>query len=556
MPKTCKVALRLVILMLAGALLHSEAAEAQSSVAEPVRKVNAVCGNCHHEIFREYLETFMANASGVANDRIYKGSFQHEPSGVDYKIFEEDGSLWLSYLRPGDPDVQGKHKLEYFLGSGHLGLTYLYSLNEYFIESPIAYYANANAFDMKPGLTDFRALPPALPMTSGCMRCHMSGVQREDAGTLNHFSKTPFLQAGIACERCHGDTARHVATAGKAAVVNPMKLDAERRDSVCISCHLEGDTHIEHAGRRALDYKPGDRISDYVSYFVYASDKITSRGVSEIEELAQSQCKKMSGDKMSCMSCHDAHYSPPPEKRAQFYRQKCLSCHMEPRFAATHFSNTPDCTSCHMPKAKAEKMPHIAWTDHRLRKHYEEPAISFDADTASELVPFLKESADPRDLALAYYDVVAGGNIAESPRAWSLLSSIRQTHPQDVPVLAALGYLTQLKGNTEDAIEIYRQALKLDPLNLTATNNLAILLARSGRLKEAETLWKQTFEINETSEEPGINLASAQCMLGEKEASLLTLKRVLFYSPDEKIARQRLKDIESGKEACRARVAR
>ena len=116
--------------------------------------------------------------------------------------------------------------------------------------------------------------------------------------------------------------------------------------------------------------------------------------------------------------------------------------------------------------------------------------------------------------------------------------------------------MTQLKGNTEDAIEIYRQALKLDPLNLTATNNLAILLARSGRLKEAETLWKQTFEINETSEEPGINLASAQCMLGEKEASLLTLKRVLFYSPDEKIARQRLKDIESGKEACRARVAR
>jgi hypothetical protein len=45
-------------------------------------------------------------------------------------------------------------------------------------------------------------------------------------------------------------------------------------------------------------------------------------------------------------------------------------------------------------------------------------------------------------------------------------------------------------------------------------------------------------------------------MLGEKEASLLTLKRVLFYSPDEKIARQRLKDIESGKETCRARVAR
>jgi predicted CXXCH cytochrome family protein len=560
MPKIFQVASGLVILMLAGALL-SKSSRAQSSAAEPihaepVRKADAVCGNCHEKIFREYLVTFMANASGLANDRIYTGSLEHRASGIEYKISEEDGSLWLSYLRRGDPDVQGKHKLEYFLGSGHLGLTYLYSLNGYFIESPIAYYANAKGFDMKPGLTDFRALPPSLPMTSGCMRCHMTGVQREDAGTLNHFSKTPFLQAGITCESCHGDSARHVSTAGKADVVNPMKLDAERRDSVCISCHLEGDSHIEHAGRSALDYKPGDRISDYVSYFVYASDKITSRGVSEIEELAQSQCKKMSGDKMSCMSCHDPHYSPPPAKRAEFYRQKCLACHMEPKFAETHFSSTPDCTSCHMPKAKAEKMPHIAWTDHRLRQRYEQPAIAFDPDTAPELVPFQKESADPRDLALAYYDVVAGGNTAESPRAWSLLSSIRRTHPQDVPVLVALGYLTQLRGNTEDAIEIYRQALKLDPMNLTATNNLATLLARSGHLKEARTLWKQTFAINETSEEPGINLASAECMLGEKDAAMLTLKQALFYSPDRKIARQRLNDIESGKETCSPRAAK
>jgi hypothetical protein len=542
--------LGLALLLLPVMSALSQTSSSSFPPAQSVRQADAVCGKCHQEIFRTYLDTFMANASGPAKERVFTGSFHHAASGIDYRIFEEQDSLWLSYSRPGDPDVQGKQKLEYFLGSGHLGLTYLYGLNGYFIESPIAYYANAKAFDMKPGLAGYRALPPELPMNSGCMRCHMSGVQREDSGTQNHFSRTPFLQSGITCESCHGDSARHVATEGKASVVNPAKLDAERRDSVCISCHLEGDSRIEHSGRNALDYKPGERIADYVSYFVYAGDTITSRGVSEIEELERSQCKKVSGDRMSCMSCHDPHYSPPPEKRAGFYRQKCLSCHMEPQFATSHFRDTPDCAACHMPKAKAQTMPHIAWTDHRLQRTYPESQISFDSESAPELLPFLKEKADPRDLALAYYDVVSGGNKAETPRAWAFLSAEKQEHPRDVPVLTAWAYLAQQKGSAAEAIETYREVLKFDPLNPVATNNLAMLLARSGQLKEAETLWQRTFAINQTTEEPGINLASSQCMLGEKDAAAATLRQVLFYNPDRKAVRQKLRAIESGKESC------
>jgi hypothetical protein len=544
----------LLVVFLAPAMLLEHAA-AQGLTASPVRQADAVCASCHQDIFQKYLNTPMANASGLAAERTFTGSFHQPTSGIDYRVFNENGALWLSYARSGDPEVEGKHKLEYFLGSGHLGTTYIYSLNGYLIESPVAYYASSRAFDMKPGLAQFPALPSALGMTSGCMRCHMSDVQREDPGTLNHFSRLPFLHGGITCESCHGDAARHITSAGKAAVVNPIKLDPERRDSVCISCHLEGDTRIEHVGREVLDYRPGERIADYLSYFVYATDKITSRGVSEIEELAQSQCKKMSGDRMSCMSCHDPHYSPPPEKQAGFYRQKCLACHREPQMSTTHFPDNPDCTSCHMPKGKAEQVPHIAWTDHRLRQRYAQPEASFDPDKALQLIPFFGERADPRDLALAYYDVVAG-NPAETPRAWALLSAAREANPRDLPVLTALGYLAQRKGSTEQAVDIYRDALKLNPLDPTVTNNLATLLARSGQLEEAKTLWAKTFALNESTDEPGINLASAECMLGEKEAAKLTLKRVLFYSPDRKAARQKLRAIESGEEPCRPRGAK
>ena len=176
---------------------------------------------------------------------------------------------------------------------------------------------------------------------------------------------------------------------GGAAVINPVKLDAERRDSVCISCHLEGDTRVEHRGRSIADYRPGERIADDSSYFVYAGANTNDRGVSEIEQLSLSQCKRSSGDRMSCMSCHDPHYSPAAEERASFYRNKCLACHTEAKFVTTHYPGTPDCTSCHMPTGKAQNIPHVAWTDHRIRQHPTQLESVEGLSAKPELVPFL-----------------------------------------------------------------------------------------------------------------------------------------------------------------------
>jgi predicted CXXCH cytochrome family protein len=520
-------------------------------LATPVREADAVCKKCHQEIYRKYLETPMANASGLAADRIFTGSFHHVPSGVSYRVSRKDETVWLNYSRPDDTGLQGSQKLDYFLGSGHLGITYLYSVNGYLLESPIAYYADNKRFDMKPGLAAVTTMPSALPMTRGCMRCHMSDVQREDPGTRNHFKGLPFLHGGVACESCHGSTTLHVSSVGKASVVNPAKLHPEERDSVCISCHLEGDTRIEHAGRNVDDYKPGERIADYLSYFVYANDSMMSRGVSEVEEFALSKCKQASGDSMWCANCHDPHYSPPPEEQASYYRTKCLACHSAPKYATAHFNMNPDCTSCHMPKGKVEKVPHIAWTDHRIRQNPD----PFDTSTAlgpRELVPFLKQKANPRDLALAYYDLVLGGNLAESNRAWTLLSSSRNYAPNDVPLLNALGYLSQLRKDNSQAIDVYNQVLKLDPIDLAATNNLAILLARSGDLKTAKILWGKMFDLNEDVDEVGINLSLVDCMLGYKDAAGQVLQRVLRYSPDQPFARRKLHAIQSGEESCAA----
>jgi hypothetical protein len=149
-------------------------------------------------------------------------------------------------------------KLGYFLGSGHLGLTYLCSLNGYLFESPVAYYAASRGLDMKPGLESMTQAAPASPVQAECLRCHMSAVQHSDSGTVNRYRGLPFLHGGITCESCHGDTRQHLVTGGHAVMMNPSKLNASLRDAICISCHLEGDISIEREGYSALDFKPGD----------------------------------------------------------------------------------------------------------------------------------------------------------------------------------------------------------------------------------------------------------------------------------------------------------
>ena len=117
-------------------------------------------------------------------------------------------------------------------------------------------------------------------------------------------------------------------------------------------------------------------------------------------------------------------------------------------------------------------------------------------------------------------------------------------------MLTALGYLAENRGNITLAMELYREALDVDPIDVTATNNLAVLVAKSGQLAAAETLWQKTFDLNEDIDEPAINLALAECMLGNKNFAQRVLQRVLLYSPDQQVALRKLHAIQSGQETC------
>jgi hypothetical protein len=117
--------------------------------ATPVKDADAKCATCHEKIYREYLGTPMANASGAAEQKIRAGSYLHAPSGVEYSVSLRDGrAFFASRSRKSvEPD---DHSLSYFLGSGHLGTTYLYSIENYLFETPIAWYTASHGYEMKP----------------------------------------------------------------------------------------------------------------------------------------------------------------------------------------------------------------------------------------------------------------------------------------------------------------------------------------------------------------------------------------------------------------------
>jgi len=506
--------------------------------ATPVSEADAPCSRCHTKIVREYLSTPMANASGPAIENLKTVTYFHRPSGVTYIISSSNGRATLTSRDMHSPIGSVHLPLTYFLGSGHLGVTYLYFINDYLFESPVAWYAASGSYDMKPGLSDLREMPPAIPMQSACLRCHMSAVQASLPGTINRYQGLPFLHTGITCESCHGDSGDHLRSGGKSPIMNPARLDADRRDSVCISCHLEGDVSVERAGKSPLNYRPGESISTYLAYYIRSSQNLRTRGVSEVEQLSQSTCRRISGDKMSCMSCHDPHFTPGPGQRVAFYRGKCLACHAKPGFDASHHPENQDCTSCHMRRTGAENIPHVAWTDHRILRVAESTSPLRENAKGGELVPIFSPNSTKRDLAMADYKLLLEGDLSLEGTAWEQLTKLGESIENDKDALDAIGNMSAERGDLRGAEEAFRRVLALDPVDLTALSNLGILLAKQGKLTDAMQVLNSAFDNNNDIPGLAINLAHVECAAGAGAAARATLQTALVYSPSLEDVRQ------------------
>ena len=520
--------------------------------------VSAVCASCHWAIYNAYRATPMARSArkldaASSAESSAGASFRHPSSGFAYRVSIRNGEYLLQFDN-GRGGVRGEKPLAYAVGSGVRAFSYLIADDGFLYEAPVAYYAAAGNWGLAPGYERYNYPYLNRPIVPGCLSCHASSLQTEPL-TLNRYRDPPFLEGGVACERCHGDGARHIAKmqAGEhtsdPAILNPAKLAAPQRDSICAQCHLTGAVRVMRAGADWRSFQPGDRLSDHMAVFVRAGKANGVTVTGHVENLAASACKRASGDRLWCGSCHDPHVVPAPTEAAVFYRYRCLGCHATQACTETPAARQKakdDCVGCHMSKSPAADAQHTVFTDHSIPRR-PRPAASIPlAPSEAELAPFGGGVASPRDLALAYAIAAIGKTTGtDRSRALSLLQRAATEYPNDSEVLISLAEIYRVDGKNDVAYPLYERALAIDPGHVTASVGLGGILMDRGEYADAIRLWNDALSKNSGLEGVRLNLAVALWKSGRRDAAEATLKRAISLNPAFTPARDLLLQISA-----------
>ena len=527
-----------------------QAASAEVSVSAEVGSV--ACAGCHKAIYESYVKTGMARSSGRAGADLYRESFASSEFddarlGVKYRVSAGTGAYKMEFVRERT-GVLGERALQWFVGSGNVGRSYLFAQDGFLFQAPVSYFSSVEKWGLSPGYAGKQLMDIARPVETACLQCHASRLQPV-AGTQNGYREMPFLEGGVGCERCHGAGGRHVAARGEGGqmdpseIVNPGKLAPARRDSVCEQCHLTGAARVAKAGKSTAGYQPGDLLSEHLAVFVWSTGRGAERAATDhAEQLARSGCKSGAGEKLACTSCHDPHSQPGQRERVAFYRARCVSCHEQKPCTETRErreAKGDDCSACQMPKGQSREGEHVAYTDHAIPRRAD--SAGQPSGSERELKPYWLDAFSERDLALAYA-VLGMEDSVWRPKALELLEKVEPSASRDAPVLAQLAqYLAfQRLGQGERERALYERVLELEPGHVAAGANVGVLWAQSGRLAEAMALWEKVAAKHPGMPSVAINLAVAQYRAGQKVLAERTLERALAFHPDLETARKLL----------------
>jgi hypothetical protein len=364
------------------------------------------CRGCHPEVYNTFIQTGMGQSFHTADRQKSAADFTpghalvyDKALDLYYKPFFIGDSLYITEYRTEGRDTVHKRTehINYIIGSGQHTNSHMYSSNGYLYQAPITFYTQKKQWDFAPGFdhggnTRFNRI-----IESECITCH-NGYPEFVPQSQNKYTA---LKNGIDCERCHGPGSLHVANKQNGiivdtskgpdySIVNPRRLPIELQNNVCQRCHLQG-VSVLNDGKSFFDFRPGMHLSEMENVFMPryegAQDKMIM--ASHVERMKKSPCYANSG-KMSCITCHNPHVSVKFTPRTQ-YLNACQSCHGGSAWAATTSNNIQpqpkisgqknctetsakrtakgnDCVTCHMPHNGSIDIPHVAVTDHYIRK--------------------------------------------------------------------------------------------------------------------------------------------------------------------------------------------
>ncbi len=522
---------------------------------------SASCAECHPKIAKQYASHAMANSMAEVatapqvEDFGEKATFT--PDGRHVYSVEKNADGMFHHERLLDAEGQTIYdqavKVEYVVGSGANGKSYIFERQGTLYMSPISWYSVARKWDLSPGYT-----MPTHPrferlVTSGCIECH-SGRANYVRGWENHFAQPTFRELSIGCERCHGPGGEHaayhrmaIAPGDTDPIINPAKLDPARREDICSQCHMQGEGRIPNYGCTFGDFRPGQRLEETTAIFVKGT-RTTADGkslaVSHTEQMRSSVCYQKSAGKFGCTSCHDPHLAPTAAEKVEFYRQKCLACHQDrgcslPEAERRKSHPNDSCTACHMARLTASNIPHSTNTDHRVLRM--KSALSKGEITADEL-PALLDHAEQRmpkwnvDRARGMWYTGRAelkSNPAFAERALNVLSTVSRELPDDADVLHALGMASAMTARHEEAIKYWKRAVALEPNREQTLRALSVALQNARQLPEAAEYLKKYLEVQPWSGSMWGRYSNLQGMSGDWQGALASAEKCEQMDPSQ-----------------------
>ncbi len=508
----------LLLAALTAAALLAQQARPPATAPKPISKsaVNpannfvdpALCATCHAEIAQNFAKTGMGRSFAKITpehpaDPFPAGRpYYHEASDSYFSMIQRDGKTYQRRWQLGydgkETNIEEK-SVDYVLGSGNHGKTYLHLTARNGLQQlPFGSYSeNGGTWAMLPGFDRADYPGSERPVHYECIFCH-NAYPKIPKGSEEEGSEPVYvlpLPEGIECQRCHGPGQRHIEAVSKpgatpeeirASIVNPNRLTPERRQEVCMQCHLETSTlKLPHAeirrDRTPFSYIAGEPLEKFRLAFDREPGKNTRFEVpGAASGMRKSQCfiQTQSNDaehQLRCTTCHDPHNVPRGEAATAHYNSVCRTCHAadftRAVTAGTHNAN-PDCVSCHMPKRRTDDAIHIAMTDHSIQRTYPANLMAMKPEYyesqensyKGEVVPYYPAklaSTPANELDVAAAQVRDGSNLkAGIPRLAALLQKYKPAEPSYYVDLAEAFHTA---GDAAHAQQFFDEALRLAP---------------------------------------------------------------------------------------------
>jgi predicted CXXCH cytochrome family protein len=473
--------------------------------AQQARYVGSqICFGCHADIYRSFQKTDMGRSMRPVSELDQPGipketTIPLTAEGRLLRVFR-DGSGW--HQAETEPNVfVDEHKLDYAVGSGANGLSFIVRRGNHLFQAPLSFYSKAGKWDLSPGY-EYGDYGFGRPIAEECVLCH-SGRPQPVKGHKGEYLEPPFQELAIGCENCHGPGEFHVKEPASrlGSMVNPAKLAPRLAENICMNCHQGGDARVLQPGKSYLDFRPGQWLIETVAIFKIPPKPREQKDSDLLEHnsaMKISRCFRESSAKLSCLTCHDPHIQPAPAETASYFQKKCFTCHTDESCRLsrkTRMAQSPpdDCIACHMPKRNVAVISHSALTNHRIPASPDEPLPEQQLNPQTGLVlvnePPGNTSSVPEITLLRAYSELASRQPEYQQRYLTLLDRLSQVQSSDPFIQAALGHKALAEGKNEEALAHLTKGL---PLGDTAVyEDMAKALSNLGRGDEALDYWKR-----------------------------------------------------------------